>query len=135
MIRDHLIPALKREFPTWEISFDVPPNPIATFPASQEAVGKVLICDDGYEATVYIEKITHGHFNTYGEALTEDESAKVITEGVIDFLKALFSDQVLLHTNPDNRIGGWERLDLSDGPMQLEGSYRYFLWSKPYEVT
>ena len=133
MIRDHLIPALKAEFSGWEILFDDPPQPIATFPACQEAVGKVLICDDGEEATVYIEKITHGHFNPYDDTLTPAEREKIITEDVIDFLKALFTDRVLLRTNANNSIGGWTRLDLKDGPVELSPSFRYFLWSKPYE--
>ena len=68
MIRDSLIPALKREFAGWEITFDTPPQPIATFPAAQEAVGKVFVYDDGDEVTVAIEKITHSHFNPYNPA-------------------------------------------------------------------
>jgi hypothetical protein len=133
MIRDHLIPALKKEFSGREIAFDDPPNPVATFPACQEQVGKVFICDDGHEATVFIENVTHGHFVCHDELVTKpDEKEKWIVESVIDFLKALFSDRVLLHTSPDNRVGGWTRLDLRDGPVQLSPSYRYFLWSKPY---
>lgn len=68
MIRDHLIPALKREFAGWEIQFAYPPHAIATFPAAQPEVGRVLVYDDGDEVTVLIEKITHGHFNPYGES-------------------------------------------------------------------
>ena len=135
MIRDRLIPALKTEFSGWEISFDEPPQPIATFPACQEAVGKVTVYDDGEEATVCIENITHGHFNPYDESLNPEEREKIITEDVVEFLKALFSNRVLLHTTPDNRVGGWSRLDLQDGPVELSPSARYFLWSKPYEPS
>lgn len=73
MIRDRLIPALKREFAGWEIAFDSPPQPIATFPAVQSEVGRVLVYDDGDEATVLIEKITHGHFNPYDGKLSETQ--------------------------------------------------------------
>ena len=110
MIRNYLVPARKKEFSGWEISFGDPPQPIATFPACQEAVGKVLVYDDGQEATVCIEKLTHGHFNPFDEILTENERAKIITEDVVNFLKALFSDRVLLHTSTVNRVGGWIRL-------------------------
>jgi hypothetical protein len=134
MIRDHLVPALQREFPGCEIVFDTPPNPIATFPANQEAVGKVCVYDDGDEATVCIEKITHGHFNPYNEALTDDERARIVTEEVIDFLKALFSDRILLETSADHRVGGWTRIDVRDKPVELVRSHRYFLWSKPYKL-
>src|SRR5437016_14055541 len=114
MIRDYLIPALKSEFPDREITFDIPPQAIATFPASQEAVGRVLVYDDGHEVTVLIEKITHGHFNPYDEKLEEEQRDKIATEDVVDFLKALFSDRVLLHASPDNHRGGWMRLDLKE---------------------
>jgi hypothetical protein len=132
MIIDSLIPALKREFAGWEIAFDVSPQPIATFPAAQPAVGRVLVYDDGDEATVLIEKVTHGHFNPYDQKLSETQRAEMVTEDVIDFLKALFSDRVLLHSSADNRTGGWTRLDLKDGPVELSPSLRYFLWSRPY---
>jgi hypothetical protein len=133
MIRDYLIPALKSEFAGWEISFGEPPDPIATFPSCQEAVGKVTIYDDGGEATVCIEKITHGHFDPHGETLTAEERDRIIAEKALGFLKALFSDRVLLCTNPSNGVGGWMRLGLKDGPVELSPSFRYFLWSRPYE--
>jgi hypothetical protein len=134
MIHDRLIPALKREFAGREIAFDTPPQPIAIFPAAQPAVGRVMVYDDGDEATVLIENITHGHFNAYDEKLSEARRAEIITEDVIAFLRALFSDRVLLFTSPDNHVGGWTRLDLKDGPVELSLSYRYFLWSRPYET-
>ena len=135
MIRDRLIPALKREFAGWEIQFDTPPQPIATFSAAQPAVGRVLVYDDGAEATVLIEKITHGHFNPYDEKLSEAQKDEIVTEDVIDFLRALFSDRVLLHCTPDGPMGGWTRMDLAhDGPVELSPSQQYFLWSRPFET-
>jgi hypothetical protein len=133
MIRDRLIPALKQEFAGWEIQFYTPPQPIATFPAAQPAVGKVLVYDDGDEATVLIEKVTHGHFNPHDEKLSEAQRDELVTEDVVDFLKALFADRVLLHSREDGRVGGWTRLDLKDGAVELSPSFRYFLWSRPYE--
>jgi len=167
MIRDYLVPALKREFAGWEIDFSPEAPAIAAFPASQEAVGRVLVYDDGDEATVCIENITHSHFNPYDENLKEEEREKIIVEDVLEFLKcienithshfnpydenlkeeerekiivedvleflkALFADRVLLHTSADHGVGGWTRLDSSEGPAQLSPSLRYFLWSKPY---
>jgi len=132
MIRDYLVPALKREFAGWEIDFTPEAPAIAAFPASQEVVGRVLVYDDGDEATVCIENITHGHFKPYDENLKEEERDKIIVEDVLEFLKALFADRVLLHTSADHGVGGWTRLDSSEGPAQLSPSLRYFLWSKPY---
>jgi len=105
MIRDFLIPALKHEFAGWEIAFGDSPQPIATFPACQEGVGEVAVCDDVNEVTIYIGKITHGHFNEYDEALNQEEKEKSITESVIHFLQALFADRVLLYTNMENVVG------------------------------
>jgi hypothetical protein len=133
MIRDLLIPALKREFSDRQIDFSPEAPAIAAFPASQQAVGRVVIYDDGDEATLCVENISHGHFNPYDQSLTDEEREKVIVEDVIEFLKALFSDRVLLHTSADHRIGGWTRLDLAEEPIRLSPSESYFLWSKPYE--
>ena len=133
MIRDRLIPALKCEFTGWEIQFDTPPQAIATFPAAQPDVGRVLVYDDGDKATILIENITHGHFNPYDEKLSEAQRDEIVTADVIDFLRALFTDRVLLHSRADGRVGGWSRLDLKDGPVELSPSFKYFLWSRPYE--
>src|SRR5262245_44486949 len=99
MIRDYLIPALQGQFVGWEIAFATPPLPIATFAQRQAAVGKVMIYDDGDEATVVIERITHGRFNPYDPHLSQEQRDQIITEDVVNFLKALFYDRVLLHTD------------------------------------
>jgi len=132
MIRDRLIPEIRKCFASAEISFESDSNLIARIPSIQEEVGDVVIYDDGDEATVEIDKISHGHFGAdWDEKLPSDES---IAENVVDFLKALFSDQVLLYTNLNGRIAGWTRLDLLDDPISIKEDYRYFLWSKPYET-
>jgi hypothetical protein len=133
MIRDRLIPEIKKTFAGWEMAINPVDNPIVRFAAAQKEVGEVLIYDDGDEATVYVENISHGHFNPYDETITQEQREIVVTEDVISFLQALFADQVLLHTAPDHRMGGWTRLDLQDGPVELSPDQRYYLWSRPYE--
>lgn len=86
MIRDRLIPALKREFAGWENPFDTPPQPIATVPAAQPAVGRVLVCDDSDEAAIQIEDTAHGHLNPHNDKLTEVQRDEFATEGVSDSL-------------------------------------------------
>lgn len=132
MISDLLVPALKREFAGWEIDYSPEAPAVVAFPASQEGVGRVLIYDDGAEATVLIENISHGHFRSFDEGVTKEEREKEIVEDVVEFLKALFSDRVLLHTSTDRRIGGWTRMDYPEGPAALSPTLRYFLWSKPF---
>ena len=133
MIRDRLIQEIKKTFSGWEMEIDSVDNPIARFPAAQKEVGDVLVYDDGDEATVYVENVSHSHFNPYDETITQEQRETVVTEDVISFLKALFADQVLLHTSPDRRMGGWTRLDLQDRPVELSPDQRYSLWSRPYE--
>ncbi|MHB1309248.1 MAG: hypothetical protein ACYC23_19390 [Limisphaerales bacterium] len=133
MIRDRLIPEIKKTFSGWEMEINSVDNPIIRFPAAQKDVGDVLVYDDGDEATVCVENISHGHFNPYDETISQEQREIAVTEDVISFLEALFADRVLLHTAPDHRMGGWTRLDLHDGPVELSPEQRYYLWSKPYE--
>lgn len=143
MIRDRLILALRNEFAGRDMVFDVPPNPIVTFPAVQPEVGRVFVYDKGHEAIVVIEHITHAHFNAYPPA-SEAERAEIIAEDVIDFLKALFSDRILLYASSSGDHNGWTRLDVGASPdawlsdVQSVVSVpplRYFLWSRPYEAS
>ncbi len=100
MIRDVLIPELQKRFPERGLQIDTTSNRIAAFPAALAEVGKVIIYDDGEEATVMIEHITHGHFNPYNPALSQDEVDRQVSEDVIDFLEALFEDKILLWVSP-----------------------------------
>jgi hypothetical protein len=135
MIRDYLIPEVYNAFSGWEMQVNPESNPIVTFPAVQKEVGRLYIHDDGDEATVYVEKISHGHFNCYGgEALSVQERERAIAEDVTHFLQSLFSDRILLFTSADKRLGGWATLDNGNGPAQLAAGRIYYLWSKPYTV-
>ena len=132
MISDFLIPALQSEFAGWEVTFGTPPYPIATFPSCQPDVGKLLVYDDGDEARVLIEKVTHGHFNAFNEKLDPQQRDRIIAEDVLNFLKALLNDRILLHTYANQQVGGWTRL--KDGPVEFSQACRLFLWSRPYEA-
>ena len=132
MIRDSLLHEIDKTFPGWEMTLDPNSNVIVRFHCIQSDVGDVVIYDDGDEATVCIENISHGHFSSHDESLDKAANEQEVATDVIDFLKALFADQVLLYTTQDHRNGGWIRLDLADGPAQLSSRHRYFLWSKPY---
>ncbi|MHB1003939.1 MAG: hypothetical protein ACYC1B_08990 [Thermoleophilia bacterium] len=136
MIRESILTELKRRYPAESYCVGDEGNTVAVFPAKCPEVGKVTIWDDGDEATVLIENITHGHFNPYDESLSEAERDKEITEEVCDFLDALFRDDVLLWTS--GRAGGWARLDLrEEGEKEddvisgLQRDAKYFVWSGP----
>jgi hypothetical protein len=134
MIRDYLVPALKREFAGWEIDFDLPPQPVAAFAATQEKLGRLIIYDDGDEATVTVEHLTHGHFGCYQENLSPEEKEKIIAEDVVGFLKELFTDKVLLYSAVTGGMSGWFRLNRKEGPVELSRDCRWFLWSHPFEI-
>lgn len=86
MIRDRLIPHIKKAFTGWEMKINPVENPIVRFPALQKEVGDVLVYDDGDEATVHVEHISHGHFSHYDETITQEQREMIVTEDVISFL-------------------------------------------------
>lgn len=133
MIRDLLIPEIKKSFPDLPFSFSQSFNPIAHLQPSFTGIGTLDIYDDGDEATVYITEVSHGHFNPYDASLSGEQRDREIAKDVIDFLRALFADKVLLFRTPDQRIGGWTRLDLSPKPPTFDPGREYFLWSGPYD--
>lgn len=133
MIRDLLIPEVEKHFGHLNLSVDWTANPIVRIRPIQPIVGCLLIHDDGNEATVYIENISHGHFGTFDFDQSVEGREMDIAESVIGFIHDLFADRVLLFTSPDNRIGGWRLLDENFEPPLLLDGYRYYLWSRPYE--
>jgi hypothetical protein len=80
---------------------------------------------------VAVGDITHGHFNTYDEKLSEMEVAHSVTELVIDFLDALFSDRVILWCSKDRRSGGWRVVDEVVSSAPIDSSRDIFVWSGP----
>ena len=135
MIRDQLIPELQKVFARREFIVNPAGNPIIRFPGIQAEVGDVTIHDDGNEATIFVEHISHRHVRAYNDTLSIEQRDNIITEDEIEFLQELFSDRILLFTTPGNRIGGWMNLDEIDGPVPIIGERSYFLWSKPYKTN
>ena len=87
-------------------------------------VGSVEVRDDDDELTVSIGSITHGHFNTFGEALSDDVSAEQIADRVASFLRDLIADRVVFWSLDGS--GGWRTLDdyerIDDGREPEAGS-------------
>ncbi len=107
-----------------------PPDAVATFPAAHPVVGDLDIYDDGNEATVAIDDITHGHFNPHDPALSEKEIAARVTDDVLCFLEAMFADRVLLW-KVQGGAGGWMPLDRKSDPMLPLDAQKY-VWSGPW---
>jgi hypothetical protein len=133
MIRDHLTAAIKESFPSLPFAFSQSSNLVASLQSPFAEIGRLVIYDDGDEATVSISEITHGHFNPYDATLSAEQRDRQIVEDVISFLHSLFADRVLLFRTPSRRMGGWLRLDRSSEPPTLSSGREYFLWSGPYD--
>jgi hypothetical protein len=131
MIKDSILAELKRRFPDQSYSVGDDARTVAVFPAAHTQVGNVTIWDDGDEATVFIENITHGHFTSYDETLSKQEREKVVTEDVVDFLSELFADRVLLWTSESGRSGGWKMLQGQSPAELMHEKAKCFLWSGP----
>lgn len=129
MIRDFLEPALRASFPNVPFAFQEQNAPFATLEAPCAEVGRLELCDDGDEVTVYFTGITHGHFGCYDD-LTVEQKERSIAEDVADFLAALFADRVVLFRFVGGLAGGWSRLNDGQalpGPSRLK---RQYVWSR-----
>jgi hypothetical protein len=131
MISEILLPALHERFGERGMQPGRSSNEVAIFPAVHPEVGDVTIWDDGYEATVEIGDITHGHFNPYDDSLSSEQVPKRVSDDVVEFLQDMFEDKVLLWKARDGRSGGWCMLEQNDSLM--EGDVLTYLWSGPIQ--
>ena len=132
MIREVMLPELRARFPNRGLRVGESLNQIAVFPAAHGEVGDLEIWEDGDEATIYIGRITHGHFESDDRTLAAVDSAKCITDGVVEFLEMLFADRVLIHKSRTDGSDGWEVFESEDfSEARLKATDRTYLWSGP----
>jgi hypothetical protein len=131
MIRDLLIPAVNDVFPHLQFTISPSSNPIISISSGSAEIGDLQIYDDEDEATIVITGIAHGHFNVYDEKLNSEEKKQIITEDVISFLAALFSDRVVLYRTPSRDIGGWTVIEHGFADIEFVAGREYFVWSGP----
>ena len=134
MIKDKLIPRLKEAFPNMSMLYSEAGNPIATIQAAHPEVGDVLIYDDEDEATVFIGDITHNHYNPYDETLSREEVDDVVSAEVIEFLEALFRDEILMWKT-DMGGGGSTRIQYEENIDKLVDNNKAFVWSGPIGIN
>ena len=128
MLSSLLLPILRERFPGRGMVEGTSPDPCAFFPGIHPGIRGVSIYDDGDELTVCVDDLTHGHFAEYDDALPEPERERRIVDSVVEFLDALFADQVAVWGQA-NVGGGWYRIDL-DGSGGCPGVPE-FVWSGP----
>lgn len=135
-IRDVLVPALQAAFPASGLRVATPPQPVAVFPAACADVGDVQIYDDGDEATVVIEKVTHHHTHPYDSDMSPRERAHWVTNEVVEFLHALFDERVILWSRQQGRGGGgWRQPYEGVIPDDVPQDADIFVWSRRVERT
>src|ERR1700722_20381705 len=121
MLSSLLLPVLRERFPNRGLIEGGPPEPCAKFPGTHPGIRGVSIYDDGSELTVCVDDLTHGHFTEYDNTLPGAERERRIVDAVVEFLDALFADQVAVWGQA-NVGGGWYRIDLggSDGGQGVQ---------------
>jgi hypothetical protein len=135
-IREVLVPALEAAFPATGLRVLAPPGPVAIFPAACAEVGDVQIYDDGDEATIVIENVTHHHINPYDTEMRSRERAEWVTQEVVEFLHALFDDRVFLWSRHQARGGGgWQQPYEGVIPDDVPEHVDMFVWSRRLERT
>jgi hypothetical protein len=83
--------------------------------------------DDINELIVFVGNFTHWHAGCYDERLSEEEKAIEIAEAVVDFLRDVVNDQIVLGRSPEGG-GGFDRLESLQRPFN---PHQKWLWSGP----
>lgn len=133
-IRDVLVPALQAAFPNRGLRVGSAPDPVAVFPAVCAEVGDVEIYDDGDEAMFSINHVTHLHIGPDSLQGSPLERARSITEEVIEYLRLLFDDRLLLWSRQKGQGGGGWLVDHEGGlPDDVPDDADLFVWSRRIE--
>ena len=132
MLKDVVIHFLIRRFGD-AVSTDREKKEFAIFQPRHPEVGEVRIEEDGNELILCIGDITHGHFGSYEEGLSEQEHFEIIAESVVEFLAGLFSDEYYLFSS--ERSGGWTRFDMVKTSDMTSPNVRWYKWSGPIPTS
>jgi hypothetical protein len=113
VLSQRLLPILRQQFPNRGLVAGEPPEPCAVLPGLHPSIRGVSIYDDGDELTLCVDDLTHGHFTEYTAGLLEADREQRIVESVVEFLDALFSNNVVVWDQ--HHMGGWYRPEWGDG--------------------
>lgn len=131
MIRTHLELALSKRFPSYPFEIHEGHAPFATLDAPCAGIGRLELCDDGDEVTLYLTELTHGHFGCAEEALSTEEKEAAIASDVVEFLDALFADRIVTYRAIGGLVGGWRLLNEGEDlppPSKFRSQY---VWTHP----
>jgi hypothetical protein len=126
MLSKLLLPILSKRFPDRGLVAGESPEPCAVFPGIHPGIRRIAIYEDGDELIFCFDDLTHSHFAEYAEGLSDAERADRVVESVVEFLEAVFADQVVVWGQHATG-GGYYRPDLGE----TGGGVPEFVWSGP----
>ncbi len=132
MLKETIIAALKTHFGA-QVRLAPESREFASFEAKHPSVGDVVIEDDGMELIVSVGNITHGHFGSYEDGLSEAEHEKVIANHLVGFLEELFADRCLLFKASWG--GGWTPVEDVQEKKLRSPRRQWFKWSGPIDLN
>ena len=134
-MREMVLDAIKRQFP--DVVFEVleGAQPFARLAAPYGGIGDLELHDDGNEVTIDFRHISHTHLNPYRK-MPREALANWLAESVVEFLKALFEDRILLYTAVDGLQGGQQISEVPfsrSEPVAGMDGFNCYLWSGPVQ--
>src|SRR6266403_1961803 len=91
---DHLGRKLLERHPDWR--FQTTATTSIVFPAKNPAIGEAEVREHGAELILRLGRFTHQHYGNYDASIPPDEASDRITDSLVNFLEALFNDQIVL---------------------------------------
>jgi hypothetical protein len=122
-----------------EERFPGPPNAdadraglVAVFAAKNAVVGHATVWDNDTDAMIVVGEITHLHIDSSdGDSTTTNVEGR-IADAVVDWLGALFAEEILLWRSPTSRgLGGHQRFGADDEFSLMGPEDETFRWSGP----
>lgn len=130
MLKETVIAALVEHFGQ-DVLLTPSSDTFASFAAKHLEVGNVVIQDDKTELIVSVGNITHGHFGSYEDGMSDEEHEAEVTSQLLEFLDNLFSDRYLLFKARWG--GGWTLAEEVEESKLRSKNRQWFKWSGPIE--
>jgi hypothetical protein len=130
VIKQALLNALASTFPRLQYQVGDSPNPIVVIKAIHPSIGDLVIWDEGDEALLSIEGVTHGHLASYDDGTPEERTIATV-KIVVEFLKDLFDDRVVLWRSFGGAVGGWKVYESRAAIPKRGLAAERFVWSGP----
>jgi hypothetical protein len=130
MLLEKMKNKLSSEFPSVDFTVDSEKRFIS-IPSGNKDFGDIEILDDQDELTICVGKFTHWHAGCYDDNLKEAQKEDAIIENVTEFLRALFSDEIVVWGNQLGG-GGFCHIDKDCKSRSILGLKRNrWVWSGP----